>query len=678
MGRPSMTTVPPPPTPAEGSLRHRVARERRAGFVGRSEELGLFERARTAETDAPRILLVHGPGGIGKSALLRRFADAATDATVVTIDGDQLVDPATATSLLAPLRSGGRGVLLIDRFEECSDLEDRVREDVLLALPEPTVVVIAGRWQPDAVWTLDPGWRPLVEVRKLGPLPPQDAAQLLEAHDVAPDARADLERFARGHPLALHLAARDWHDGRSVDETGWRPGAETVQRLREVLVGPAPTVEADYALRVTGHVRYTTVDLLRAVLQEEQAIAAFEWLRARSWARAGPDGVTADDLVRDVLDTDLAWRDPRGHEELRERLWDHLGERVQTTEGDALVAAVRELVRLHRHGSHPVLDLFDSDLDDGITEHAYEPSMRDDVLALARGDGGEQLAGQVDRWLELRPGDFSVYRRDGVEIVAFLGLLRIPGPTKDDVDPALAAVGRHLERTSGTGSTDRVGIARFVVPRPLPDRSTPAGAHVSLRISIEQVRCAGALAASYLLLPRSDEFAPVIAAFDHVLVGPVEDMDDGTWGLFVHDWRDVGLAEHLRRCRPVAGATTESLVLSPPPAPALSRPAHEEAVKQVLRDWHDEVALAANPLCSVDVAELRGRVRDAVSALGEDPRRIKPQRAVAATFLDRRTTQQAAAARLDLPFSTFRRHLRRGVDDVADHLWTHRPLSKVE
>ncbi|MBI4319962.1 MAG: AAA family ATPase [Chloroflexi bacterium] len=58
-------------------------------FVGRERELALFERWLNTEAERPEILNVSGRGGIGKSALLRAFARAATrmGKAVVLVDG---------------------------------------------------------------------------------------------------------------------------------------------------------------------------------------------------------------------------------------------------------------------------------------------------------------------------------------------------------------------------------------------------------------------------------------------------------------------------------------------------------------------------------------------------------------------------------------------------------------
>src|SRR5262245_42151366 len=77
-----------------GRLGVRLGALRDRYFVGRAAELALFGQALEGErVDRPiALLFVHGPGGVGKSVLLRelgRRADAA-GATVVALDGRDL------------------------------------------------------------------------------------------------------------------------------------------------------------------------------------------------------------------------------------------------------------------------------------------------------------------------------------------------------------------------------------------------------------------------------------------------------------------------------------------------------------------------------------------------------------------------------------------------------------
>ena len=56
-----------------GRFQDRLNRAAGRLFVGRREEQALFRQLLTEEEPSYLVLLVHGPGGIGKSSLLRSF-----------------------------------------------------------------------------------------------------------------------------------------------------------------------------------------------------------------------------------------------------------------------------------------------------------------------------------------------------------------------------------------------------------------------------------------------------------------------------------------------------------------------------------------------------------------------------------------------------------------------------
>jgi DNA-directed RNA polymerase specialized sigma24 family protein len=66
---------------------------------------------------------------------------------------------------------------------------------------------------------------------------------------------------------------------------------------------------------------------------------------------------------------------------------------------------------------------------------------------------------------------------------------------------------------------------------------------------------------------------------------------------------------------------------------------------------------------------LRLLIRRAADALASHPKDEKHRRAVEMTYLRPAPTQEAAADRLGVPFSTYRRHLTRGVERIVEWLW---------
>ncbi|HEY6596019.1 MAG TPA: hypothetical protein VI011_18255 [Asanoa sp.] len=113
----------------------------------------------------------------------------------------------------------------------------------------------------------------------------------------------------------------------------------------------------------------------------------------------------------------------------------------------------------------------------------------------------------------------------------------------------------------------------------------------------------------------------------------------------------------------------------------LSQPDFADAVRRALHDLHRVDLLARSPLLrarllrdrtgSADptAADLAAFLREAVATLRRDARDDKLLRAVERTYLRPAATQEAAAAALGLPFSTYRRHLGQGLARVVAWCW---------
>jgi hypothetical protein len=174
----------------------------------------------------------------------------------------------------------------------------------------------------------------------------------------------------------------------------------------------------------------------------------------------------------------------------------------------------------------------------------------------------------------------------------------------------------------------------------------------------------------------------VFAAHEPIAL-PGSILDGVPYGAYGHDWRaqprqawmEMFAERELSEAvdvRELPGRTSVSLV-------ALAEDDFRDAVRAALKELHRDDALARNPLVrsravrdaggKADAAALRHLIRQAVTAIEAHPRDEKLARAVEATYLDPAETQELAAERLDLPFSTYRRHLTSGIERVADWLW---------
>ncbi|MEV5412819.1 ATP-binding protein [Thermopolyspora sp. NPDC052614] len=677
-------------------LERRLNAARDRLFKGRSSELALFRSALVGDPTgsgptAPfAVLYVYGPGGIGKSALLRRFAEEAraSGRRVVQIDARVLdASPAAFESAVGDLTpdpaTGGRGaVVLVDTFERLRRLETWLRERYLPRLPTGVLVVLASRHTPEAGWCADPGWAEALRVMPLRNLSPDDATALLDARGVPARLHRQLLAFTGGHPLALNLAAElaAQDDG---DMLSWTPTQNVVERLLPRLVGDVPSPSHRYALEVCAHVRTTTEELLRAVGVDDPA-AMFEWLRGLPFVESGRHGLYPHDVVREALDADLRWRDPQGYELMHRRIRAHLVARAKAARGQAVLPAMGALNYLRRYGRIP-FPFQDSGREDEMFEDHPRPGDIPAMLALAARTKWAPLRPALEFWLERRIDAFTVLRRVGAdEPVAFLLWLTLdtPDETENAVDPVVAAAWAHCRATGGLRPGERLNVGHFLVYGSEYRPPSPVQDLFQQRLMANAV-AAERVALTYVVTAVPEFWQPLMRYFDHELAvtAPVDGIG---YGLFAHDWRTIPLAEWLDRMESWELFGGHGRAATPAPELAvLSRPEFDTAVRQALRHWRDRTALADNPLTRSRVVRhggdgdavklLRDLLVEAVDTLSDDPRTAKLHRALTTTYFHRVPTQEAAAERLSLPYSTYRRHLHQGVTRVCDLLW-HREM----
>lgn len=605
----------------DGRLTGRLQAARQRAFVGRKEELAAFDEALCGGG----VLFVHGPGGVGKSALLRSFAQRAAEAgrTVLMLDG-RLLDPSPAAFLAetTPMPA----VLLIDAFERVHGLETWLRERFLPTLPVDALVVVAGRTPPDVMWQADPGWAGMVRVIGLGDLEPMDAAALLDARGVPGELHEPLLAFAGGHPLALSLGAADSRRALTHD---------MVATLLDQLVGEVPSPAHRRALEVCAHTYMSTQDMLRAVLPGEDAGALFSWLRRLPFMESSQFGLYPHDVVRGILEADLRWRDPQGYADLHRCVKAHLTRRIRDAEDADVLGAVGSLFYLHRDkGRTPEPHVWRE-----IHEDVFRPEDAEDLLRLA----AERDA--VSHWTARQPEAFRLYRRTANgELVGACAWLRLDSEAAARADPVVAAAWANAHANAPLRPGEHLAVYRSWV-REAHGGTSPVMSLIRWR------------AVAWFL--RSERLA---------------------WS-FMPDLYDYFLPAHDRRAVPAQlwldQLLREAPVRHEPELAVLSQEEFADAVRKALRHLSRHGELATNPLTRsrllagrADPARaLRGLLEEGIRDLGRDPRAGKPHRALDVTYLRGAPTQEAAAERLGLSFTTYRRHLTAGIERLCETLW---------
>lgn len=651
------------------------------GFVGREAELRVFERALREGWAA---LLIHGLGGVGKTALLARCAELAraAGAAVVRLDGRDLdaspvgFELGLQTALgdsqpLAALAALPRAVLMLDTYEALAPLDGWLCEQFLPQLPPQTLLVLAGRHPPSVGWRSEPAWGSALGALELGALSPAESRALLEWRGVRGDVARALA-FARGHPLALALLADVWQQS-----PGFAPedSPDLIGTLLERFVREVPGPQHRQALEALSQVRALNEAQLREALGLTEVHSLFGWLRGLSFVQQGPFGLFPHDLARDVLDADFHWRDPDSYAAMHRRVRGAYFRRIGETRGPEQLRHIFDLVFLHR-GSPVLRPFYDWKHFGSLYSEAARPADHPAMVEMVGRHEGPESAALARHWLQRQPEAFTVVRGEGGGVTGLMALLELTRTTPEDAerDPAVAAVWAFMRRHGPPKSGQSAVLDRFFMDGGAAyQQSSPICNHLGLSSSQRWLTDPHL---SWMFLAFSDPgyYRDYMSYYDYHPVDAAYEVGGRAYGVYAHDWREVDAAQWLEAVgeRELGGGP-----LAAGTAPALSRAEFAEAVRAALRDYHQPGALSGNPLLSSRLVSpgqnptraLRHTLWEAAQQLRLKPRDEKFYRALEATYFEPAATQELAAERLGLPFGTYRYQLGKAVERVTEWLW---------
>ncbi len=663
------------------SVAERLSRARERAFIGREEELGCFGEALAGDPQAPFAFYLYGPGGIGKSSLVRCLADEARAGgrLLLELDGRFISrDPADFERAAGPFLDVAGTVLLVDSFEHCQWLESWLWQRFLPRAADDTLVVLAGRLAPQPQWTADPAWAGVLHVRELEPFSDEQARSLLADARIPTALRERVLRFAGGNPLALSLAAAAGATGWSNEEI-WAPSADVLRTLLAGLIGEVPSAAHRRALEVVAQAHSTSEELLAAVLPEEDAPALFTWLRDLPFIESTPRGLYPHDAARETLAADLRWRAPNAFTTMRQRLAEEYLRLLREAPEERVWVVTDEIFYLFRE-LESLARLRVWSCENEVHERPLCPDDIDVVLRMAEETEGAESAELVRYWIQRQAKGFSVFRCVATgRPVAFTARIVLPAPPDPEdlaTDPIVAAAWAHTEATTPVSPGEHIGMTRFSI---YPEHYQVPSRVIDLSNSRAQAEAARARGRAHGFVVYRD--AQVWAErFKGVMhdTGARPRVGTHTYGLFSNDWRQVPVETWLRHL------ITATEVPAPSGPSAFSRPVFDQAVREALSHWRDTKAFTACALMRARLAadlgdpaeELRALLRRAVDDLGADPRGVRAREALTAGYFSGAPTQEAAARRLGLPYGTYRRHVRQGLDLLCAALW-HRELHGV-
>ncbi|BCX05258.1 MAG: hypothetical protein KatS3mg053_3196 [Candidatus Roseilinea sp.] len=696
------------------SLGSQLQAARLKQFVGRDAEIVLFRAALDAEAWPFYVLHVFGPGGVGKTFLLKQFAALASRAGVIAlyIDGRNIEptsigltravrsaalagEPSLDLSAIEALEAGWsnlrtygqRFAILVDTYETLMPLDGWLHDELLLSMPENTLLVLAGRRTPSLLWRTDPLWNTLVRALPLRNFEPEESRAYLARRNVPAQQHMNVLAFTHGHPLALSLVAETFAQRRNIS-AAFQPEEtpDVVRALLERFVQKTPSPAHRAALEACALVRALTEDLLCRMLNVPEAHELFEWLRDLSFIDAGRFGLFPHDLAREAIAADVRWRNPEWYTTLHKRARTYYNQRLQEAQGSEQQRVLFDFTFLHR--DNPIVRQYVDWQESGVMRvDLAGPSDGEAIVALVRDYEGETSAACAAHWLARQPEGILVLRESN-QLVGYLICLALEEASEADwqADPVAAQAWAYVRMQVQLRPGERVTLFRFWGAR---DGYQQIGAVQSLIfVSVVQY---------YLTTPRlaytlftcadPDFWEPLSAYADLERVRQLEwDVKDKHFGVFVHDWRARPPAAWLELMAEREMATHLSdYAQSKPASPviALSEPDFKAAVRDALRQMSRSQTLRGNPLLgsrmvtdragqnaddNQRIAALKALIAETAEGRYASPRDVKLYRAFYHTYLKPAVSQEQAAEILNIPFSTYRRHLYAAIERITESL----------
>jgi hypothetical protein len=329
--------------------------------------------------------------------------------------------------------------------------------------------------------------------------------------------------------------------------------------------------------------------------------------------------------------------------------------------------------------------VFDTQKFGTIAAEEIGPSTREPALAVVIARSAPEFVDVARGWLDSGLDGNLVFRGPTGEVEALAGQYLLSRDNLVDTarfDPLAASVLDYVDAHGGLRDAARVSYARFYLPRAGSEYAVAARNALNARSAVDFLRTP--LAWSFAVIEGRDdersrrwELAMAYWGFFEI---PELAFAHGRhrFKVVAMDWRRTTRTRWLELLadRELVSATEPSQLRPPRDLESTSLPEAEfrDAVRAALKELSYDDRLARSPLVRArvaggDVARLRAVIREAAETLRAHPRDEKLWRALHASCLDGVETQELAAERLDLPLSTFRRHLSQAIDRVADWLW---------
>lgn len=677
-------------------LRDILQQQRKKNFVGRQTELQFFSALLQKASPTYHLIYIYGPGGQGKTALLKQMADACVENSTPFIHLDcryiearpdsfkqsfQLSSPFGEAEIIDAIDSHQRPVvLMIDTYEKLKPLDDWLRMDFLPELPGNVITVITGRSGLPTNWKTDPGWQSITKTFSLKELSNEESAQLLNRRSIPNEHVQRIVEYTHGNPLALSIVA-DMFDQRSNSHFDPLDSPDIMKTLLEQFVQEVPSPAHKAALELCSLVNVTTEQLIEEVLGVQLAHELFNWLTTLTFIEKGPAGIYPHDIARDAVASEVHWRNPDWYRHLHIKTQQYYITRLLKKSGESQRALLFGLIFLHR--MNPAVKPFFEFQETGsswmdILREEDKPYLIDMVKKFE----GDASAVIFEKWLNHEAAAVWVFRDAEKMPAGFVLKIDVEKLEKKTHDEAINEMIKYKDKLN-IEEGQLMTVFRSWMGR--VNYQNVSGVQSAIFLAIVQYYFTPGLAVSMLSCAHPGFWSQVLNYADLHHISELDyKINDTPHGWYMHDWRDrppLAWLELMGRREINEEESTESPTTGDD---SLSEQQFADAVYEALKVIDNPKKLIGNPLLKCRFVKQRNgsedsqihlalqladKIKKAVTWFETSPKDETFYRILYRTFINPVGSQEQTADFLYMSFSTYRRNLKKAIEKISDLLW---------
>jgi hypothetical protein len=669
-------------------------------FTGREKETQLFTSILQQPELNTFLLYVYGPGGQGKTTLVKQFTEICNQLEIefLKIDGRE-INPTphdftkalelalNSNTIFEHLQNKEKTfVLLVDTYELLNPIDDWLRQEFLPQMPDNVLTILCGRNVPSKNWTQDNGWHQLMKVIQVRNFSPAESKDYLQKRNVPDIAIDSILEFTHGHPLALSVVA-DMYDQHPDRQFNPAESPDIIKTLLENFVQKVPGPAHRTALEICAMINITTESMLKEVMEVEDASELFKWLQDLSFIESNRFGLYPHDLAREAISTDLIWRNPEWNKTLHKRIRKFYIDRLNQSNIQQQRGLLYQLAYLHRQ--HAAVRPF-LEWQEGASN--WMESMNEEDIPLLQQmveqHEGKESANHFLHWVK-HPASFTwVFRNANTKCSGFI--LRININELDKNEPIKDKAIDQIKNYAAKQLTFRKGevctVFRYWMAAESYQQVSRLQSSIFLTI-VQYYLTTPNLAVHFLGCAQPKFWEQILNYADLSHVPELDTKNEKSdFGFYMHDWRTVPPAAWLDILgqREVGEKVDKKQSEQKLQLLVLSEDEFATSVYEALKDFHSDKKVKSNPLLrsrfvmkatnndndpQILLAAFRDCLIDATDKIKNAPRDEKLHRVLFRTFFNPVGSQEAVADFLNIPFSTYRRYLRKAVNMVTETLW---------